>query len=553
MQSCESSVSGYCALLSPLFIAYSLKTSFYPRFLSLLFSILLQLPLAHAHKEVPAAPVYSAVTLTQGTVRGQVQNGVHCWKGIRYAQPPVGELRFKAPVALPASAGVSDALGYGGSAMQMPSRFLGDEAVSEDCLFLNIWSPAPDAKKRPVMVWIHGGGFVVGSGSSALYDGANLAKNGDVVVVTINYRLGVLGFLYFDKNGQATEGFENNLGISDQMAALRWVKANIAAFGGDPEQVTIFGESAGGTSVQTLLAAPQAKGLFKGAIAESGPAAILWQPDVACHLTSKFLELLKVPADSLHLLKTLPADQLVAAQEELLRYMIDKTTNKVFSPTIDGQVVTNDIFTCLSPRQSGNVALMIGTNKDESTMFASRRLRMVPANAKALKKEFLHLITPEQQQRVTSAYAAYPRKRGVLDLLTDAVFRMPALRVADCQSMHAPVYMYRFEWNSFLLKLSGLRSFHGLEIPFVFGNSEGRNGKLLRLIASKKTIRQLTGHLQQSWINFARYGSPNAPDTQQWKAYTSQERATMIFDRKTRLVLDPDSHIRQAWDGVYYY
>ncbi len=215
--------------------------------------------------------------------------------------------------------------------------------------------------------------------------------------------------------------------------------------------------------------------------------------------------------------------------------------------------VTNDIFTCLNPKQSGDVALLIGTNKDESTMFASRRLRMVPSNAKALEKEFLCLISPEQQKRITAAYAAYPRKRGVLDLLTDAVFRIPAVRVADCQSVHSPVYMYRFEWNSFLLKLAGLRSFHGLEIPFVFGNNEGRNGKLLRLIASKKRIKSLTGQIQQSWINFAHYRSPNKPDTNNWKAYDSKERATMIFDKKSRLVMDPDAHIREAWEGVYYY
>jgi para-nitrobenzyl esterase len=532
-----------------------LKKQLYPRLFSLILFSFLVIHFAWANKDKSseAVSVYSAVTLKQGSVKGAVANGIHSWKGIRYAQPPVGELRFKPPVALPPSTTVTDALVFGGSSLQMPSKFLGDENVSEDCLYLNIWSPAPDNKKRPVMVWIHGGGFVVGSGSSALYDGANLAKNGDVVVVTINYRLGVLGFLYFDKNGKSVDGFENNLGIRDQIAALQWVKENIAAFGGDPEKVTIFGESAGGTSVQTLLATPAAKGLFTGAIAESGPAAILWQPEVACHLTNKFLELLHISADSMHLLKAVPADKLVETQEELMRYMIEKTTQKVFSPTIDGQFVTNDIFTCLNPKQSGDVALLIGTNKDESTMFASRRLRMVPSNAKALEKEFLCLISPEQQKRITSAYTAYPRKRGVLDLLTDAVFRMPAVRVADCQSVHSPVYMYRFEWNSFLLKLAGLRSFHGLEIPFVFGNNEGRNGKLLRLIASKKRIKSLTGQIQQSWINFAHYRSPNKPDTNNWKAYDSKERATMIFDKKSRLVMDPDANIRQAWEGVYYY
>ncbi len=493
------------------------------------------------------------VETKQGKVRGTTEKHICVWRGIKYAKAPVGDLRFRAPQPAESFTGVKDAIEFGAASPQTESSLAGSEPQNEDCLFLNIWSPAADGKKRPVMFWIHGGGFVIGSGSAELYNGTNLAKNGDVVVVTINYRLGSLGFLYFDDSTAQKKGFENNLGIRDQIAALKWVKENIAAFGGDPAQVTIFGESAGGTSVETLLACPSAKGLFKGAISESGPAGILWQPETAKGLTEKYFSILGISPDNFEAIKSLPLDTLKAAEDKLMDYMIAETPNKVFSPTIDGKLLVNDISTCLSPAQSGNVALMIGTNKDESSMFASRKLKMAPRNAKQLEKEFFYLLTPEEQKRVTAAYTQYPNKRGVLDLLTDAIFRVPAIRVAECQSMHSPVYMYRFQWSSFLLNLSGMRSFHGLEIPFVFGNTEGRIGKILRLISTKKLVKRLSGEMQLSWINFARYGNPNGVGEGQWKPFDKDTRNTMLFDKKSIVVDDPDATQRKAWEGVSYY
>lgn len=485
----------------------------------------------------------------QGSVKGLFEQGVYVWKGIPYAKAPLGELRFSSPQPHEPWSGVKETTVYGAASPQPDNSFVGDGPRNEDCLFMNIWTPAPDSKKRPVMVWIHGGGFVVGSGSSELYNGANLARNGDVVVVTFNYRLGALGFLYFENK----PGFDNNLGIRDQIAALRWVRENIASFGGDPDQITIFGESAGGTSVETLLACNEANGLFKGAIAQSGPAAIIWQPTVASALTKKYFAFLGISPDSLQLLKTLPIDTLKYAEERLMKYMIEETPNKVFSPTIDGKLLKADIFTCLNPLKSPDVALMIGTNKDESTMFASKRLKMAPSTAEGLDRELFPVFKPEDKSKVIAAYKDYPKKRAVLNLLTDAVFRIPAIRLAENQSQHAAVYMYRFEWSSFLLNVAGLRSFHGLEIPFVFGNKEGRSGKLLKLLATNRMIKSLSGEMQTAWINFARYGNPNGKDAEYWKRFDANERATMIFNRKSMLVTDPDQVQRKAWEGVSYY
>lgn len=496
-------------------------------------------------------PAAAVVETKQGQLQGTEEKGVAVWRGIPYAKAPVGELRFRAPQAPEKWEGIKQATEFGPIASQMKSNLGTEGAQGEDCLSLNIWSPAADGKKRPVMFWIHGGGFVIGAGSSDLYNGAYMAKNGDVVVVTINYRLGPLGFLYFkdSKNKQ----FENNLGIRDQIAALKWVRENIAAFGGDPEQITIFGESAGGTSVETLLSAASAKGMFKKAIIESGPPAIIWSPAIAESVTTKYLSILGVSPDNLQKLKTIPVDTLKAAEDVLLNYMVKETNQKVFSPTVDGEILTDNIFKCMNPTMGGDVPVMIGTNKHEATMFASKKLKMAPRTSKALEKYFDEVTSEDSKKKVLAGYQNYPHTSGVIDILTDAIFRIPAVRLAECRSMYAPVYMYRFEWSSFALNVAGLKSFHGLELPFVFHCTEGKTGKLLKLIATKKTINRLSGEMQQAWVNFARYGNPNGTGEEKWKPYTADSRNTMIFNRKSKLVVDPDAKQRQAWEGVTYY
>ena len=489
------------------------------------------------------------VPTKQGQLRGITENGICVFKGIRYAKAPVGDLRFRAPQPAENWTGVKNAFEFGAIAPQSSSSLGDNGPQSEDCLFLNIWSPAADGKKRPVMFWIHGGGFVIGAGSSDLYYGSNLAKKGDVVIVTINYRLGPLGFLYFKNN----KNFESNLGIRDQIAALKWVKENIAAFGGDPEQVTIFGESAGGTSVQTLLASHAATGLFTKAISESGPPAILWTAAIADSITKKYMSILRLNPDNIQALKNLPVDTLKAAQDILEKYMIANMNEKVFSPTIDGEILTDNIFKCMKPEPGNNVALMIGCNRNESTMFSSKRLKMTPRNSKQLEQYFALVTSAESRQKVVAAYDKYPHKSAVLDILTDAIFRIPAIRIAECRSSFAPVYMYRFDWTSFVLNLAGLRSFHGLEIPFVFGNSEGKLGGFLKIIATKKLAKRLTNEMQTAWLNFARYGNPNGTATETWKPYSATNRATMLFNKKSKPVQDLDEKQRVAWDGVSYY
>lgn len=523
--------------------------------LALLLVIGITAQAAPVRDKAPAVDTNALIAHTPlGKLRGAKVKEVYVWKGIRYAQAPVGDMRFKAPVPVKAWTGTQDALTFGAVAPQQESSIAGKEPQSEDCLYLNVWSPGADAKKRPVMVWLHGGGFIIGSGSSQMYEGTQMATNGDVVIVTINYRLGPLGFLYFNDE-QRKQGFENNLGIKDQMAALEWVQQNIAAFGGDPAQVTIFGESAGGTSVQTLLASPMAKGLFSKAIVQSGPAGIIWKPQSATVITEKYMSLLGLKPTELAKLKTIPTDTLVAAEEKLVDYMVSELNDKVFCPTVDGEVLPHDLFTCV--KNSGNIPLLIGTNLNESSIFASNALKMMPKDAKGFEQYFA-TVNPDSalRKKVTASYPAYPRKRAVLNLLTDAVFRIPAIRLAECHLSHAPVYMYRFEWSSPSLNMIGLRSFHGLEIPFVFGAIDEGRGKLLKIIATKRTRTRMIGQIQGAWLNFAKYGNPNGKDGTGglgWQPYTTTNRHTMIFNKKTKQLSDPNATERQAWDGVVYY
>lgn len=489
------------------------------------------------------------VSTKQGLLEGIKENGVSVWKGIPYAKAPIGDLRFKAPQPAENWTGVKKADKFGNIAMGYKRSKKDQQEQSEDCLFLNIWSPAADAKKRPVMFWIHGGGFISGSGSSDLYDGAHLANKGDVVVVTINYRMGPFGFLYFDGLPNH-EGFENNLGIKDQVAALKWVHDNIASFGGDPNNVTIFGESAGAISVQTLMAVPSAKGLFQKAIAESGAPKNIWGPEFSSAFTKRYLQLVGVDTAHLEKLKTINADTMAVAMRKLLDMIcIEATPNKTIAPTLDGSFLPQNLMEAIQSGSAANVPLLIGTNKDEATLFALKSLNMAPRTAKGLIP-YVSRFSPEQQKNLLSAYKNYPHKSGVLSIITDGVFAMPSMQFAALQSEKAPTYMYRFDWSSTPLNIAGLRACHGVELPFVFGNFNTRVGKLVLLMAKKKDIYKIADEMQQAWINFARTGNPNSSNAVNWMVYNVNQRSTLIFNRKQSTVNDPDASRREAWGAL---
>ena len=486
------------------------------------------------------------VSTTAGDIKGVFENGVYAWKGIPYAEAPIGNLRYRNPEAKRAWAGTFDATQFRAVCPQAPGMLTHGEKQNEDCLFLNVWTPAADNKKRPVMFWIHGGGFMSGSGSSDLYDGSILAKKGDVVVVTINYRLAPLGLLYFKNITKDSDGFQNNLAIKDQIMALTWVRDNIASFGGDPNTVTIFGESAGARSVLALLGAPSAKGLFRRAISQSATPDFSWTPEQATAITQSFLDILHIPHDSLEKLRNVPVDTLLKAINTLDQRLVGKKGwNRVFTPTIDDE----EALYAPTGVQPSEVDLLIGTNMDESNLFTTKQMGMMPRNEIGLKPYFSNLDSLQVKQ-VTGSYESYPRKKAIHRLLTDAIFRIPSIEYADRQSQSAQVYMYRFDWCSFPLKMVGLRSFHGLEMPFIFGNYEAALAKKMLVMSSKKKVASLSEKMQQAWINFARTGNPNTADNNTWQNYTSENRATWIFNSSDYLEVDPGSLQRKAWIGI---
>ena len=490
------------------------------------------------------------VSTKQGQVRGIAADSVFAWKGIPYAKAPVGDLRFRAPQPPVSWQGVRDASKPGFVAPQNKRITKGISNTNEDCLSLNIWSPAADGKKRPVMFWIHGGGFLIGSGSVPMYDGANLSKNGDVVVVNINYRLGALGFLYLnDIKGKQT-GFDDNLGIRDQIAALQWVHDNIAAFGGDPDAVTIFGESAGAISVLTLMGTPSAHSYFKRAIVESASPEALLQPKVATELTVRYLKLLGVSPDSLQLLKTVNVDSFVSVMDRLVtELMHEPTTVKLISPAVDGDLIPTDLMSAIRAGQAKGIDLMIGTNKDEATLLSLKKVGLTPRNATELQP-YLANMTPIARQNLIATYKHYPHKSGVNAMTTDGVFAMPSIRVGEMQAQFASTYMYRFDWSSVALNLVGLKACLGAELQFVFGTLNKSPGKYFTIMSNKKRNWQLSKQIQQSWVNFARYGNPDPNGQKSWGKYNTTGRTTMIFDKLTHMSADPKSEQRIAWTGL---
>lgn len=481
---------------------------------------------------------------TAGKVRGIERDGIHTFRGIPFAAAPTGARRFRAPAPPEPWDDVRDALRASPVAPQPPSpleTMLGAPPPTWDearCLTLNVWTPGVDDAARPVMVWIHGGAFVNGAGSTPIYSGRRFAEHGDVVVVTINYRLGAFGFLHLDHLDPAFAG-SGNAGIADQIAALRWVRDNIAAFGGDPGRVTIFGESAGGMSVACLLAAPEAQGLFHAAIAQSGALSHVHPPDAAAAVTEAVMRHAGVtdPEGLVGLL----AEDLVAAQvaatAELPRSALP------FGPVADGVVLPHRPLEALAAGRAGAVPTLTGTTKDEMTLFLALDLGMAEPDPAAVQRQARRFFG-DRVEEVLAAYRAHRPGAGDTEILTalttDAVFRIPAIRLAEAQVRAGrPTWMYWFTWETPVMG-GALRSCHALELPFVW-DALDKPG-LSMLTGDGPERHGIAEAMHRAWIAFARDHDPG------WPGYDLARRATMRFDVTCEVVDDPDGPERALWD-----
>lgn len=511
-----------------------------------------------------AAPGDAIAKTSLGQLRGLTsENGVISFKGVRYAEPPTGENRFKPPVKLKPWTGVRDAIAYGPQAIQArdPGWSLSSivPPTDEDCLFLNIWTQGlRDGRKRPVMFYSHGGGWNTGNGGAPTspgdtnHDGAALAKNYDVVVVTQNHRLNLLGFMYLGDTLGEEYAASGCAGMLDIQAALQWVNDNIADFGGDPHNIMIFGESGGGFKTTTLTAMPGAHGLFQKASVESGSALDLTPKDRATETARNALQrfgltdknardIVNMPvANVLDVISVAPPGANGAPPRALS-----------FSPIVDGHYIPANPYDPVAPSFSKDVPMIVGTNKDEALLFLRGNKAAFTLDDAGLRQRLQGMFHDKADQ-VLQVYRQSRPNASPTDLLvaiqTAQMFRANAIKMAERKAAQngAPVYMYRMTYESEVLANSDppypMKASHAMEMAFKFDHPE-----ITGLIGNRPERFQVAANMSHAWASFARNSDPNFDGLPHWPPYTLAKRETMFINAQCEVVDDPDSEERKLW------
>lgn len=482
-----------------------------------------------------------------GRVQGVQEGAVNVWRGIPFARPPLEERRFGLPEPPLAWKGVRNTTRFGQGCVQVEARDILDFAAvppdqqSEDCLSLNVWSPKSHISPCPVMVWIHGGSFVMGSGGLPVYDGASFAKQGGLVVVTINYRLGPFGFLYLgEKFGNDREKYTGNAGLLDQVAALQWVHDNIAAFGGDPNRVTVAGESAGAMSISALLTMPTARGLFHQVIVQSGVGILPSLDRVArTAVTEVFIKRLGLTRESMSRLYTIPPKSLLEASRGL-----------PWLPMIDDVHLTTPFWQAIAAGEAAGIPVLVGFNRDEYRYFMDPSWQQLDdaAMIKNFEASLVGPIDPRIRDRYINSHKGELLYQALADIGTTALFGYPSQQFAALQSIHAPVWTYRFDWES-RAHNGVLRACHAMELPFVFNTLDAPGVR--NFTGTSNDQSQLVSQMHSTWIAFVRDGVPRTPEVTNWPQCNKDHRYTMIFNVECRVTEELDDEVLRLWEEMF--
>jgi len=491
---------------------------------------------------------------SNGPVRGRIENnGVRVFKGVRYGAPPVGKLRFKPPVRPASWDEPADAYNYGNMAMQYagsPGAPINLPEVSEDCLFLNVWTPGLDDKKRPVMVWLHGGGFSSGSGGDPFCEGKNLARKGNVVVVTVNHRLNVFGFLQLGEEWGPDYVSSGQAGMLDIVMSLEWVRDNITRFGGDPDNVTIFGESGGARKAAMLMAMPSAAGLFHKAIIQSGSGLDAPLKSDAVAMGRELLKNLGIADGDVEALMSADAQKIFNAQPPISMAAVSPPGQLTvptggFVPCVDGIALQRKPFIPDAPSISAHIPLMIGSNKDEMSIFRSNDPKFGAYTEEDFEKYVREVLPGKAEEMIPALRSAFPEYSPTdLIVVTESLkgYWIATVFQAERKAAQAaaPVYAYLLAWET-KADNGRLRAHHALDVPLVFNNIENMRS----MVGPGSEPQKIADLMSSAWIAFARTGNPNSEDLPVWPKYDLENRATMVFDNESYIRNNPYEEIRR--------